>query len=301
MIIFGAGASYGSIDASPSVPPLGYQLFFDMQCSNQRGMANDIAGKFAEAFARNFEDGMEILYQWQEFKDISQFQREIAICLLRYQAGEKNLYSKLIQKIRKKFREFCFVSLNYDLLFEDCAFANGFNVTYLGRPKSRSLELLKIHGSSNFLPNMGSSLIENIRIVTPKGMTHIDCEFKAVNRSEAIAFNKVSTTLGPVIAQYMKGKYFLHAKTGIQSVVKQFKGRLQEAKKILIVGVAVNEYDTHIWGELENTKAQILYVGLSDACEEFREWSKKHNRQMDTILASSFSETIALLPNVFGK
>ncbi|WP_417439935.1 hypothetical protein [Idiomarina abyssalis] len=298
MIVLGAGASHGSLDARPATPPLGYQLFFDMRCSNPEGIANSIDGKFAESFSRSFEDGMEIMYQWQEFKDIAKFQREIGICLLRFSPKKKNLYSQLIQSIKDKINRVCFVSLNYDLLLEDCALLNGLGVMYWGDAKPKDMELLKIHGSANFLPYYGNSSISGFRFVAPKGVGHVNCDIRPASRAEAIEFCEASDS-APILAQYMRGKYFLHGMRGIERIVRQFHFRLAEAKKVLIIGVAVVEEDEHIWGKFENLEAEILYVGREGDCEKFKSWSKKHSRNSDTVLAYSFQDAIGLVPTVF--
>lgn len=300
MVIVGAGASFGSMDAKPSVPPLGYQLFFDMRCSNPSGMANLMTGKLAEAFSMDFEKGMEVLYAWQSVKDVAQFQREIAMCLLRYEAGDNNLYGKLINTFKADIKKVSFVSLNYDLLMEDCADRSGLPITYRGEPKAGSLELLKIHGSANFAPNIGNSSVTGIRIIAPKGCAHVDSDFKPLSRIGALAFCQ-SSTLAPAIAQYMKGKYLLHARSGIEQVYDQFQRRLSDAKTIVIIGVAVVEHDDHIWGELSEAAAEIFYVGLPSDCEKFTTWSKKHKRDRDGVLANSFEKAIDLISAVFNN
>jgi hypothetical protein len=291
LFIFGAGASFGS-QACP--PPLGKDLFSTICEHFPNGVTNSLSDSYNESFI-NFEAGMKRLYAEKSDFDFTQLQKEMALTLLHFRPHENSLYAELLLLLRNNLDKVSFASLNYDVLFEEIANTQ-FNlpINYLEPVYKGDVEVHKIHGSVNFIPDLPPENIQNLRLVAPKGVSHISCErFKAVNPKEAYEFSSNNqTALGPIISQYIEGKYFLHSATSMNSVLERFLHRLRSANRIILVGVAVSLQDEHVWGELERSDARIVYVGLKEDCERFKSWAKDKGKSNFTSDILSFKSLL---------
>ena len=87
VILMGAGASFGSGDTTPDVPPLGKDLF--PQLENAGGIAAELPEDIKQIFRDNFEKGMASYYEEVRGNTMG-FQRELAHYLAQFRPGPGN-------------------------------------------------------------------------------------------------------------------------------------------------------------------------------------------------------------------
>ncbi|PTT26913.1 hypothetical protein, partial [Aeromonas sp. HMWF017] len=148
-LIFGAGASYGSGRTIPYNPPLGNYLFDNLESLNRAfaALPQDIKNVFIE---RGFEEGM--VYIANDSRKINPLQKEIACYLSKFKITPENAYARLFNKLRRYMREINIVTLNYDTLIEQALGLTGYPSDY--NFSGQGVNVLKPHGSSNFLPRI---------------------------------------------------------------------------------------------------------------------------------------------------
>ena len=149
IVLLGAGASFGSSDVTPHPPPLGGALFNELLSNG--GEAASLPEEIKVIFQENFEEGMAKYYDYTN-GNIMSFQRELSGYLAKFKPGKDNTYRRLLEALGTK--RVIYSSLNYDLLFEQSATDIGLNVKYDTANEKGAVRLLKIHGSSNFWPNL---------------------------------------------------------------------------------------------------------------------------------------------------
>ena len=113
------------------------------------------------------------------------------------------LYIQLIKQLGNS--SVIYSSLNYDLLFEQSAIESGFGITYSDVPKKQMLRLLKFHGSSNFWPDMGGTVLKGCQIFG-SGIADIQAPIKAFGQQETLNKCRTEDSLSPAIAMFAVGK-----------------------------------------------------------------------------------------------
>src|SRR5712664_3140427 len=141
VILMGAGASFGSGDATPHVPPLGKDLFQELEGAG--GIAAELPENIKAIFRDDFEKGMASYYEEAQGNTM-RFQRELAHYLAQFHPGPSNFYVRLLKDIG--IEKVVYSSLNYDLLFESSAAMLGLNTIYENRKIRDCARLLKPHG-----------------------------------------------------------------------------------------------------------------------------------------------------------
>ena len=89
VFLFGAGASYGSGECYPKNPPLGFQLFDELQ--GWGGVATTADENLRDTFKKDFEAGMAEFFRTRN-TDITRFLREMADYFAQFEPGTKNYY-----------------------------------------------------------------------------------------------------------------------------------------------------------------------------------------------------------------
>lgn len=148
-IIFGAGASKGSGSCSPENPPLGNHLFGKLE--ELKGAYYNLSDGSKRRFRdEGFEAGMATIAN--DSRVINPLQKELACYLSKFTVEKGNAYIRLFNKLRSCMNQINIVTLNYDLLIEQSLARQGFIVDY--NSSGNGIGLLKMHGSSNFLPQL---------------------------------------------------------------------------------------------------------------------------------------------------
>ncbi|HDW3220056.1 TPA: hypothetical protein RMM45_004236 [Escherichia coli] len=291
LVLLGAGASYGSEHVHPYPPPLGNQLFNRLVESGHT--AAKLPDELKCIFTDNFEKGMNKLCKDYPLYIMS-FQRELAGYLAKFTPIKGNHYYRLLNILRHN--RITYSSLNYDLLFELAAFHAGFNTIYSLERKNQHINLLKIHGSSNFWPAIQRSMFVNCQIYNsnPDG-EDISAPITAVDQKEALHRSCHETSMSPAIAIFAEGKKVRVGARYVEKQLRMWQECVMKSSKIFIIGVMVHQIDKHIWDVLGCSKADIHYFGLCSDVENFNQWKHTHNKTNCYFHLAKFSESIDII------
>lgn len=292
VILFGAGASYGSIDAIPHRPPLGDKLFAALEA--RTGQASILPEALKAKFRERFEVGMAF-FEDHVNGNVMQFQRELAHYLAEFTPDANNVYLRLIRSVGSQ--RVIFSSLNYDLLFELSAAALNLNTTYSSAKLAGSIRLLKIHGSSNFWPDMAGNQVHGC---TFEGNdVDIEAPVRPLNQRDTIYKCLTQDSLAPAIAMYAEGKKKKVCPEYVNAQQKQWIDAVLSAKKVVIIGTLIYVADDHIWGTLATSRADIYYYGVSDNDRtKFEEWKAKTGRKNIYFIKATFAEAVGHVAKV---
>jgi len=284
MIIFGAGASFGSDILN--VPPLGSDLIEEL-ISFQPHTWGKIESSLIRLLKEDFEKGMEKLSQKHPHL-MAPLQRAMAEFFFRFAPGPDNLYRTLARRIRQSGWDGVLATFNYDRLLELSLIFEGLQ------------------------PVAGKPLTPNhIEVCLPHGCCHLFCE-SVVDSAPAISFNGATAgTQGPVrpvlepdefIGHISNGRflpvinYFESVKStasGVNFINAQrnrFKEVVLSCSKIAIIGLKVRPRDKHIWGPLALTSAGLIYCSRETAAKRFKSWAKKWRLGRDKVFDGTFDE-----------
>jgi hypothetical protein len=292
IILLGAGASFGSGDVLPHVPPLGNGangLFARLEATG--GEAAGLSADLKALFRNDFENGMAEFYK-QSDGNIMRFQREMAGYLAKFKPGISNAYVRLLQTIGPK--RSIYASLNYDLLFELAAAHLGFNTRYSVESLVSEVRLLKLHGSSNFWPDIPAGMFQNCTI---SGSVHADVQapIRPLNQQETCYRCANEDSLAPAIAMYAEGKAVMISPNYVEQQQAMWRDALCSARKVFVIGVRVNNADTHIWGQLAKSKSSVTYFGRATDCEGYMQWRISNNKKNAYFIEATFQECINII------
>lgn len=271
LIIFGAGASYGSDNYN--MPPLGSSLFFELQKFNHDGWGS-INGNLAEIFVNDFEAGMVKVSEINSHA-LPVLQRAMAFYFFRFHLNlrKSNLYVKLAKLIANNYWNGALVTLNYELLLEMSLLYAGLQI-YIGKPEnSNQLELCYPHGCCHLFcesvkgsaggvsfDGYGVSTTGKIkRVVDPK-------EHKERIRKDAFP---------PVMSYFEPKKRCSSGMNLIKNQRERLKNLILNASNIVLIGIRVRIHDNHIWDYLSQTNARLVYCSGDSAAKEFDCWKNE--------------------------
>ncbi|AGQ92443.1 hypothetical protein M634_13240 [Vibrio parahaemolyticus O1:Kuk str. FDA_R31] len=287
IILLGAGASFGSGGVEPYAPPLGNELFGELE--KLGGEAAAIPSNIKKTFKENFEAGMAEYYEYTN-GDIMSFQRELASYLASFQPLDDNIYLQLIKALPRQ--RVIFSSLNYDLLLELSASKLGLTTNYSTRHNNKSIRLLKIHGSSNFWPDIPPGIdIRGAKFSGSKG-ADIETDVKPLNQVQTLQKCSTDTHLSPAISMFAEGKQVKVCSEYVKYQYDMWLEQVKKSSKIFIIGVRVHQIDEHIWKVLGECKATITYFGFPKDSIEFDEWKASHGKKNAYFCTSDFKNSI---------
>jgi hypothetical protein len=294
VFLIGAGASFGSGPCTPESPPLGTYFFEEFK--KMGGVATTVDDELAELFNKDFEEAMDEFFEKRN-TDVSPFLRDMAKYFCQFEPLDGNLYGELIKILGKDKKKATFVTTNYDLLIELSAMQQGMLISYSGLPVPKNnLPILKIHGSCNFLPDMGGGSIRGIGfdISAAQGGSILETGIKvAKSTREILKFCEEEDAIAPALAMYSPDKRVLYCKSFVEQQQEAWKSEVAKAKRIYIIGLKVHAVDDHIWGVLAQSKCKKYYVGGEP--EEFNEWAQKAGAQHCHTIAAKFEEALPII------
>lgn len=294
LFLIGAGASYGSGNCFPKNPPLGENFFEEFRAKG--GIASTVEPDLQKLFSEDFEKAMDRFFE-ERNTDVTQFLREMAEYFSQFEPGDNNHYCELLEILGGDRKKATFVTTNYDLLIELAAMKQGLLVSYSGLPVPKgNIPIIKIHGSCNFLPDMGNSSIRGLGfdISGSKGGSILDTGIKvAKSRAEILDFCKKEDAIEPALAMYSPQKRVLYCKSFVEQQQKAWREEVKKAKRIYVIGLKVHPVDDHIWGELSKSKVPLYYVGGEP--HDIQEWAKENNRKQVHHIANKFNEALPVM------
>lgn len=285
VLLLGAGASFGSVGVKPYAPPLGNDLFTNL--AKRNGIASTLPKYIKDKFEKNFEDGMAEYYKYSK-GNIMTFQRELAHYLASFQPTDSNIYLKLIEELGSN--RVIYSSLNYDLLLELSASRLGLFTNYSSEYKKGGVRVLKIHGSSNFWPDIPTGTFKGCSFVSAK--TNLQVTIRPLDQIRTQQKCIQEDSIAPAIAMFAVGKNVNISPDFVDNQYEMWKKQVIKSSKIFVVGVRVHEIDEHIWGVLGKSKAKIAYFGFDDDKAEFEKWKSNHNKKNAYFFKSDFKSSV---------
>lgn len=294
VVLLGAGASFGSVGVEPYAPPLGNGLFNDLV--ERGGVASTLPQYIKQLFEANFEVGMAEYFKYSN-GNIMTFQRELAYYLASFEPTDSNIYLNIINEL--SCQRVVYSSLNYDLLFELSAAKLGIITNYSSKYEKGKVRLLKIHGSSNFWPDMptgtiGTTSFSNCGI-------DIMAPIKPLNQIETINKCKQEKGIAPAIAMFAEGKAVRVSPDFVQIQYRMWKEQVNKSSSIFIIGVRVHEVDEHIWSILGNSKAKVTYFGFDSDEAEFKQWKINNNKNNAYFYNSDFKNSVQIIKGLYQR
>lgn len=186
---------------------------------------------------------------------------------------------KLLETLGKKLQHCTFATTNYDLLIEISANMLGLKYDYNNAllTKNANLKILKLHGSPNIWPDLGSGSINNI--------TWRDATFNRLHHGpvKVVSIQEINRScrkkhLGPVMAEYHQDKRTITGGNFTDNQIALWKEALKKASKCFIVGLRLNTADKHIWGPIESSKCNVYYYSPDEnRINEILDWKRGRN------------------------
>lgn len=253
--------------------------------------------ELAKAFERNFEGGMD-QFRKQRNTDLSELIRDMARYFVRFAPGPENLYRRLVRLIDRQRKDIILASINYDILLELSIHAEGHAVAYNYVPPvpANNVSVIKLHGSSNFLPDVRPNQFRDFSVVVNETGSILDGPVKAVGPKEVLEFCDRENVVAPVLALYVKGKQVLFGRSFTEAVMGRWRQLVSTVGRVFVVGVQPNPDDDHIWGTLARSGCRLFYVGPDR--EGFLRWATNEQRRKVHHFADSFETAIPLLGRV---
>lgn len=295
LILFGAGASFGSGAVNPKPPPLSAGLFDELRAAYPAAWGQ-VPQQKRSSFVPNFEPGMKEIFE-SGSHDSTALLRALAHYFTQFRASHGNAYARLLEHLGSHgvLKGTLFSSLNYECVLETAARNYGFPlVSYFDHAATTkdAIAVWKIHGSCNFLPN---SVAGGAGVVSfAANAVSWDGEARLVDPSEARRFIEASAFY-PVMAVFMEGKPIQSNPSLVRDLQQRWATAVREAECVGIIGVAPNVADAHLWQPLGETDARIVVIGDTNA---YAKWGDDHRGSKETIIVGSKFE--AALP-AFAK
>jgi|SRR5690349_19337827 len=301
LFLFGAGASAFSGASLPTAPPLGAALFDELRALG--GVAASVDGHLADEFRRDFEAGMELFRQTRGY-DATVFLLEMAKYFARFRPAVGNLYVQLLANMTDTGRRFVVASLNYELMVELAATMIGRQIRYEFSPnQTRSICIIKPHGSCNFLPDVAPRQFYDFSVNIADTSRHssiMDGPVRiAEDTREVIEFCDRENAVAPAMSLYEQSKDALFCPSFVKGQQAYFRAAAAHARRIFVIGVRVNDRDSHVWMPLAKTAASLFYVG-PDA-SELLAWASKFRRRGVHHFATTFEEAVPKIIDVHAR
>ena len=287
LLLFGAGASFGSGDCCPSPPPLGNDLF--LKLDEFGGAFSKLDNESKQVFrTQGFEAGMTTVSD--DSRQINPLQKELACYLSSFSIKPNNAYVRLFGNIKNHINNIRITTLNYDLLIEQSLLYNNFNVDYNG--KNNGVTVIKAHGSSNFLPQLnGLTLSGNVM----KGVgTFVEgLETKAVFSAREVeewCKDPKNSDISPILAMYEKGKRVVVNRKLIDNLQQLYSDIVKTSAMIILVGIKYIEHDYHIWNPISESSAKFVIVDPYP--DQTVNWIENKKLNILSTIANSFNDSI---------
>ena len=296
LIIFGAGASYGS--DTIETPPLGEKLFDKLALFNPKGWGS-IQPEQAQLFRKDFEAGMKDFLNKHPHA-MAPLQRAMAVYFFNFKPRASNLYVKLAQKIKDKNWDGALATFNYERLLELSLLSQGTQPIVGQTAKTASpFELCLPHGCCHLFCE---SVQGNARGISFPG-TRISTrgQIKLIGDPQQFLDRIQNDAFPPVMSYFEPTKRTTSGINFIDAQRQRFSELVATSSVIGIVGLRVRPHDEHIWTPLTQTPAKIVYCSGHNAATEFKTWaSKARASQSDIILPNYFASGFEKLCSNLG-
>jgi hypothetical protein len=266
-------------------------LFDELRAAG--GAASEVSEDLAESFRQDFEAGMDRFWSEHNVRT-SELLRDMARYFAQFEPQPGNLYVRLITVLGGTRKKAVFATTNYDLLIEHAIAQSGLLVTYDGLPvAAQNIPVLKIHGSCNFLPDMGGGGIKGIGfdLSQSQGGSILEAGIRVARSArEILDFCRTEDAIAPAIAMYHPTKRVLYCRSFVQRQQATFHSAINKAARIYVIGLRVHPVDEHIWQPLAKSVAPLFFVGPEP--ETFVAWAQENGRKSAFCIADSFADAL---------
>lgn len=296
LIIFGAGASFGS-DKS-GTPPLGKDLF-DALCSFNLEGWGQISKEFSTIFHEDFEVGMRYLAE-KHSHFLPPLQRAMAEFFFNFMPQSTNFYIKLAEKVRNKKWAGSLATLNYERLLESSLISTGIQPIVGKTAESQyEIELCLPHGCCHIFCESVRGTARGISFsgqnVTTNGPV------KVITNQQEFSSRIANDAFPPVMSYFDPAKKTTSGVSFIENQRRRFSELVINASIIGIVGLKVRPHDKHIWDPISKSDSKIVYCSGITAGNEFKNWAKKNRlNKKNIILPNYFSDGFDELCRLLG-
>jgi len=286
----GAGASFASGSVIPFSPPLGANLYESLE-NVAPSIMNQITQIVGSKNKDNFEKKMYEMWKSNKLNGFA-INRFFARYFSQFSPLNDNLYIDLAQIIQNNDSvDWLYSTLNYDCLFELAASSIGIKINYdPGVKNNDSLDILKIHGSCNFINNAMTGPENSLSAGMAAGL--IDGGGVEFVQPKLVSTILKQRPLGPVMAYYMQNKPTITNKSFLEKLQKEWKAQIKKSNKIILIGIKPNPQDTHIWNPIISSNAKIGYVGSASG---FKALKKMNPKKSPVQIATSFETSISAI------
>lgn len=271
VVLFGAGASYGAGHTLPKSPPLGKDLYRELAQYSPESWGN-LPADIRKEFDVGFEQGMQILWDMYS-SNIALLMRHMTLYLAQFRPNGSgdDLYSQFVEALDGDAAtgNILFSTLNYECVLELSARALGNKIEYGDGDSNGSLRVWKLHGSCNFVPE---SIHAGGGVTFGSGVV-FNSSLRPVNPNDAVGFCLGGTGLYPAMALYMNAKPVQIGQATIHGLQKRWGEIVEQAKRVLVIGVRPYPQDHHIWTPLADCEGEVGYVGPK---ADFEDWRAAH-------------------------
>lgn len=293
LIIFGAGASYGSdITETPSLTK---DLFDRLSLFNPNGWGK-ISGELADLFHQDFESAMKKV----NTHSLPPIQRVMAAYFFNFLPKESNLYFRLAEKIKNNHWNGKFVTFNYDRLLEISLSKAGLRPVVGSEANSdNEIEMCLPHGCCHIFCE---SVRGGAKNVSMSGINiRTSGKIKIISNPDIFNSRIKNDAFPPVMSYFIPSKYTTSGVNFIEGQRKRYTEFVSNSDLIAIVGLMLREHDEHIWDPLKSTSARIIYMSGKSSGDKFKKWIEKYRSDnKDIILPYYFFEGFEKLCNIMG-
>lgn len=286
VILFGAGASYGS--DSSGTPPLGDDLFEALRAFNPPGWGA-LPSEMSSEFRGDFEAGVTAVAERHPHA-LPPLQRAMAAYFFNFLPQITSLYVALAHRIRDSAWDGSVCSLNYE----------------------RMLELSLGHVGLQPVVNSPSEAGKRVELCLPHGCCHLFCD-SVKGAAGAVSFAGVNVktdgpvrpivdpvefqsriegdAFPPVMSYFEPQKRTTAGASFIQTQRQRWTQLADEAETIAVVGIRVRPRDDHIWNPLATSDATVVYCGGPSAARQYEAWAaSERSGSADVVLDSYFAD-----------
>lgn len=293
LVLFGAGASYGSEpEIGSETPPLGNNLFSEL--CKLGGVSSQLPADIKKSFHGNFEEGMGVFNERMSV-ELQSFHRELSSYLADFAPSLNSYYVKLLRLLHG--RNVIFGSLNYDMMLEEAIEMVGMKTHYGLNRMPGTMRVIKPHGSINFWPDIPYQNFKNITFVNC-GVA-LNTPVIPLSRQAAKHRCGADTSFSPAISMYAKGKKVSVCPDYVTEHQSMFAHACRRASQIIIVGVRVVPEDTHIWRPILKSKSKITYFGSDEDKLELKAWTSDSGRKNIRFVKGFFDKAVLEVGNIF--
>lgn len=282
LILFGAGASYGSDIFG--TPPLGSALFEALCRFNPPGW-----GKLPESlsadFNRDFEGGMTKLAEINPHA-MPVLQRAMAAFFFNFLPSANSLYLALARRIRSSSWQGSMGTLNYERLLELALGAVGVQPVVGQSAVAGQIELCLPHGCCHIFCD-GVRMSGQGVSFSGVGVT-MDGQISVVAEPDAYHSRIQNDAVPPVMSYFEPRKTTTAGASFIRGQRERWSDLAAAASTIAIVGARVRESDSHIWEPIAKSAAKLVYCAGEEAGKEFKAWAVRERAHREDLVFTGY-------------